>query len=506
MPGRRWSNGLHQAIEAKEGLNIQPESRTLASITFQNYFRLYKTISGMSGTADTEAPELKEIYGLEVVVIPTHKPCIRQDLSDRIYMNHEAKLKAIIDEIKKVHDTGQPILVGTVSIERSEELSQRLKKEKLKHEVLNAKQHQKEALIIAQAGALGSITISTNMAGRGTDIVLGGNPDFTISTLNNPSEQTIQQIREQWQQDHDKVKELGGLYVLATERHESRRIDNQLRGRSGRQGDPGTSIFYLSLSDNLMRLFGGERVTSMMKTLGMGEEDVIEHKWLNKSIENAQKKVEGRNFDMRKTLLDYDNVSNEQRQYIYHTRNDILNSESMFDYISDMGTRCAQKTINEAIDSDLPASDWPINDLDELCMQKLGIKTNFKTVVDKQELTIELLTQHLEEQFSQQLQASADAWDTQFNPLAKTVILQIFDEHWIKHLNQIDHLRQSIGLRSYAQKNPAQEFKQESFNLFNHLIDSTIEQVVKTIVLIRPKPAQTPQQSGYNIQMTSDLS
>ncbi|MGC6404099.1 MAG: preprotein translocase subunit SecA [Candidatus Comchoanobacterales bacterium] len=505
MTGRRWSEGLHQAIEAKEKLPIQPETRTQASISFQNYFRLYKTISGMTGTADTEAPEFKEIYDLEVVVIPTHKPCIRQDLTDKIYQSHDAKMNAIVKEIKNIHKTGQPLLIGTVSIERSEELSKRLTKEGLKHEVLNAKKHQKEAMIIAQAGALNSITISTNMAGRGTDIVLGGNPQFLIDQIKKPSEEKITTIQEKWQKDHEAVKKLGGLYVLATERHESRRIDNQLRGRAGRQGDPGVTVFYLSLTDDLMRLFASDRFISIMRTLGMKEDDVIEHKMLNRSIEGAQQKVEALNFDRRKQLIEYDNVTDEQRHLIYQTRNELLNPEETKSILDDMVKRYVKECITTNIDTDQPANEWPLDQLNQHILEEIGISVSFDALKEKDALTVDHLIEHLNQTLEHVIQHQEQHWGEQYYAITQVILLKTFDKNWVDHLNNIDHLRQSINLRSYAQKNPKQEFKQECFEMFKYLIKYISKESLKLCFIIK-KQEEKPAQSGYNLQMTDNLS
>ena len=424
MEGRRWSEGLHQAVEAKEGVDIQNENQTLASITFQNFFRIYNKLSGMTGTADTEAFEFNHIYGLETVVIPTNQPMVRKDLPDLIYLTAEEKFEAILEDIKDCVERGQPVLVGTISIETSEFLSSFLKKAKIKHKVLNAKFHQQEAEIVADAGKIGAVTIATNMAGRGTDIVLGGNLSMMLAKLDNPSADQIEKVKAAWQEEHEKVLAAGGLHIVATERHESRRIDNQLRGRSGRQGDAGSTRFYLSMEDGLMRIFASERISNMMRKLGMERGEAIEHPWVTKSIENAQRKVEGRNFDIRKQLLEFDDVSNDQRKVIYEQRNE------------------HEETLREKIVAEVEAS-----------------------YVAKEEMVgAEVLRQ-----------------------FEKAVMLQSLDSHWKEHLAAMDHLRQGIHLRGYAQKNPKQEFKRESFELFAELLDNLKYDVIGILSKVQIK-------------------
>lgn len=489
MPGRRWSDGLHQAIEAKEGVNIQNENQTLASITFQNYFRLYNKLSGMTGTADTEATELHMIYGLEVVVIPTNKPMQRQDLPDLIYLSKEEKYAAIIEEIKELQAKGQPILVGTVSIESSELISRALKKAKIKHQVLNAKFHAKEADIIAQAGRAGSVTIATNMAGRGTDIVLGGNLQADIAALGeNPSEEQIAKAKEEWQKRHDAVLEAGGLAIIGTERHESRRIDNQLRGRSGRQGDPGLSRFYLSLEDDLMRIFASERLGMMMQRLGWEEGEALEHKMVSRAIENAQRKVEQRNFDMRKNLLEYDDVANDQRRVIYEQRNELMESDDIHETIEDMRYDVVQDVISQYVPPQSIEEMWDIQGLEQRLDQDFDIELPVQKWLDDDDKFAE---EELREKIYQEIQSAMQAKEEalpepkMMRQLEKQVMLQHLDMHWKEHLGNMDHLRQSIHLRSYAQKNPKQEYKREAFELFSGLLDNLKHDVVTVLSKVK---------------------
>jgi preprotein translocase subunit SecA len=480
MEGRRWSEGLHQAVEAKEGVNIQNENQTLASITFQNFFRLYNKLSGMTGTADTEAFEFNHIYGLETVVIPTNQPMIRKDMSDLIYLTSEEKFEAILEDIQDCVKRGQPVLVGTISIETSEFLSSFLKKAKIKHKVLNAKFHQQEAEIVADAGKVSAVTIATNMAGRGTDIVLGGNFDAIVDKLKNPSEETIAKAKEAWQIEHDKVLELGGLHIVATERHESRRIDNQLRGRSGRQGDAGSTRFYLSMEDGLMRIFASERITNMMRKLGMEHGEAIEHPWVTKSIENAQRKVEGRNFDVRKQLLEFDDVSNDQRKVIYEQRNELMDEADIKDVISAI----RGDVVNGMIDQHIPPQSleemWDVSGLEERVKGDLAIDMPIEQWLKEdtklhEETLREKIVASVEEQYStKEEMVGADV----LRQFEKAVMLQSLDSHWKEHLAAMDHLRQGIHLRGYAQKNPKQEFKRESFELFSELLDNLKYDVV----------------------------
>ena len=575
MSGRRWSDGLHQAVEAKEGVEIQRENQTMATITFQNYFRMYKKLSGMTGTADTEAYEFQQIYGLETVVIPTNQPMVRIDLNDKIYMNLEDKYQAMVEEIRSCSERGQPVLVGTTSVENSEILSQMLTKSGLKHAVLNAKQHASEAEIIVQAGSPGTVTVATNMAGRGTDIILGGNPKPQIAKINNDAslsdlqkQQQIEQVMANWQELHNKVVAAGGLCIVGSERHESRRIDNQLRGRSGRQGDPGRSIFYLSLDDQLLRVFGGERMRGMMQKLGMAPGESIEHKWLSRSIESAQRKVEGHNFDIRKQLLDYDNVSNEQRKVIYQQRDEILASQDLSDLtlgmiggvlgnavdnhilpksqVDDWDIIGLEKTLQDEYLLDYSIADsiaanpkiheedirdgvidaahnkyknkmvefaskvkqdisnfvngligedrttWGIQNLDDFCAQNNIVLTiSFKDYVEQHpEITRDELITYFNEQ-------AADLINNQVTRFERGVLLQHIDYYWREHLTQLDQLRQGINLRGYAQKDPKQEYKRESFELFSGMLDNIKHDAAKVLLTVRLQ--------GMNDVPTEDL-
>jgi preprotein translocase subunit SecA len=489
MEGRRWSEGLHQAIEAKENVSIQNENQTLASITFQNFFRIYNKLSGMTGTADTEAFEFNHIYGLETVVIPTNQPMIRNDMADLIYLTSEEKFEAIIEDIKDCVERGQPVLVGTISIETSEFLSSLLKKMKIKHKVLNAKFHQQEAEIVADAGKVGAVTIATNMAGRGTDIVLGGNFDAIVDKLKNPSEEIIAQSKVKWQIEHDKVIEIGGLHIVATERHESRRIDNQLRGRSGRQGDAGSTRFYLSMEDGLMRIFASERITNMMRKLGMEHGEAIEHPWVTKSIENAQRKVEGRNFDIRKQLLEFDDVSNDQRKVIYEQRNELMDESDIGEVI----TAIRYDVVNGIIDQHIPVQSleemWDIPGLEERIKGDLTLPLPISQwLKEDSKLHEETLREKIIEKVEhayvlKEEQVGADV----LRQFEKAVMLQSLDSHWKEHLAAMDHLRQGIHLRGYAQKNPKQEFKRESFELFAELLDNLKYDVIGILSKVQIK-------------------
>ena len=480
MEGRRWSEGLHQAVEAKEGVNIQNENQTLASITFQNFFRLYEKLSGMTGTADTEAFEFNHIYGLETVVIPTNQPMIRKDMADLIYLTAEEKFEAILEDIKDCVERGQPVLVGTISIETSEFLSQFLKKAKIKHKVLNAKFHQQEAEIVAEAGKIGAVTIATNMAGRGTDIVLGGNLDAAIAKLKNPTEEQIEKVKADWKVEHDKVLELGGLHIVATERHESRRIDNQLRGRSGRQGDAGSTRFYLSMEDGLMRIFASERISNMMRKLGMERGEAIEHPWVTKSIENAQRKVEGRNFDIRKQLLEFDDVANDQRSVIYEQRNELMDESDIADVIKNIRL----DVVNGIIDQHIPPQSleemWDIPGLEERIKGELTIEMPIAQWLEEDKaLHEETLRDKIVETVEQAYTAKEEMVGPEvLRQFEKAVMLQSLDSHWKEHLAAMDHLRQGIGLRAHAQKNPKQEYKRESFELFSELLENLKYDVV----------------------------
>ncbi|MCD6665313.1 MAG: preprotein translocase subunit SecA [Hydrogenophaga sp.] len=500
MSGRRWSDGLHQAVEAKEGVAIQPENQTLASITFQNYFRLYTKLSGMTGTADTEAYEFQEIYGLETVVIPPNRPSQRKDELDRVYKTTKEKYVAAIADIRECHERGQPVLVGTSSIENSEIISQLLTAEKLPHEVLNAKQHAREADIIVQAGRPGAITIATNMAGRGTDIVLGGNLEKMVSAIEADTSlseeqkaQRIQAVRQQWQADHDKVKALGGLRIIATERHESRRIDNQLRGRSGRQGDPGSSRFYLSLDDSLMRIFAGDRVRAIMDRLKMPEGEAIEAGMVTRSIESAQRKVEARNFDIRKQLLEYDDVANDQRKVIYQQRNDILDAASLRAQIGDLRDGCFADLVHQFVPPGSVEEQWDLPGLERALKDDWSVDLPVAAWVasaDSVEVDdiIEKVVSAAREAFEAKV---AQVGEENFTQFERVVLLQTLDSQWREHIAALDYLRQGIHLRGYAQKQPKQEYKREAFVLFGQLLDTVRNDVTRILMNVR---IQSPEQ------------
>ena len=483
MPGRRWSEGLHQAVEAKEGVAVQNENQTLASITFQNYFRLYDKLAGMTGTADTEAFEFQQIYGLEVVVIPTAKPVARVDHTDLVFLSAREKFAAIAEDIKDCLERKQPVLVGTASIDTSEYLSELLNKAGIKHEVLNAKFHQREAEIIAQAGAPGGVTIATNMAGRGTDIVLGGNLEAELAAAGEIDDARRESIVQAWQQRHQQVLDSGGLHVIGTERHESRRIDNQLRGRSGRQGDPGSSRFYLSLEDNLMRIFASDRVASLMQRLGMQEGEAIEHAWVNKAIENAQRKVEGHNFDIRKNLLEYDDVANDQRKVIYGQRAELMASND----VSDMVKGIRDDVVNEMINGYIPPGSldelWDIEGLEKELATELGSPMPVQQWLDEdRSLHEETLRQRILDELEQRYyEKEAMAGKEVLRHFEKAVMLKVLDEQWKEHLGIMDHLRQGIHLRGYAQKNPKQEYKREAFELFAQMLERMKREVVEIL-------------------------
>jgi preprotein translocase subunit SecA len=509
MTGRRWSDGLHQAVEAKEKVEIQSENQTLASITFQNYFRMYGKLSGMTGTADTEAYEFQEIYGLETVVIPPNKPTIRKDELDLVYKTAREKFDAVITDIRDCHERGQPVLVGTTSIENSELISGLLNKAKLPHQVLNAKQHAKEAEIVAQAGRPGVITIATNMAGRGTDIVLGGNVEKQIEIIdadpNLPDPEKIaraKQLRAEWQSLHEKVKAQGGLRIIATERHESRRIDNQLRGRSGRQGDPGSSRFYLSLDDPLMRIFAGDRVRAIMERLKMPDGEAIEAGIVTRSIESAQRKVEARNFDVRKQLLEYDDVANDQRKVIYQQRNDILEAASLEAQIASL----RQSTMEDVVRTYVPAGtveeQWDLDGLQKTLREEWQLDIDVKAEVEKSDSIID-------EDVVEQVAKAADAMFQskvdrvgleQFTPFMRMILLQSIDSHWREHLAALDYLRQGIHLRGYAQKNPKQEYKREAFELFSQLLDVVKMDVTRVLMTVRIQSQEEVAQAAEAIE------
>ena len=489
MPGRRWSDGLHQAVEAKENVSVKQENQTVASITFQNYFRLYENLSGMTGTADTEAYEFQSIYGLEVIVIPTHKPMIRNDFSDLVYLNEEGKFNAIIKDIIDCREKGQPTLVGTTSIETSELLSNKLKKMNIKHEVLNAKQHEREAVIVQQAGKPGAITIATNMAGRGTDIVLGGNLEAELESSN----QSPDDITENWKQRQKEVIEAGGLHIIGTERHESRRIDNQLRGRSGRQGDAGSSRFYLSMEDNLMRIFGDpDRTKSLLSRAGMQEGEAIESKLLSRQIEKAQRKVESHNFDIRKNLLEYDDVSNDQRKVVYHQRNELMSADDVRDSIKSIREEVVEMTVDQFIPAESHEEDWDpeglMNALEKDFLLPLKIpqwikqdsQLNTEMIRNRCIEKIELASQEKEEAVGADLMRMVE----------KEIMLKQLDLHWKEHLAAMDYLRQGIGLRGYAQKNPKQEYKQEAFLMFSEMLDQVKHDTISTLARIRIQSEQ----------------
>ena len=483
MPGRRWSEGLHQAVEAKEGVQIQAESQTLASTTFQNFFRLYDKLAGMTGTADTEAFEFHQIYGLDVVVIPTNKPVQRIDYNDVIYATQREKYDAVVEEIREIIAQKRPVLVGTASIESSEYISQVLKQAKVEHNVLNAKENAREAEIIAQAGRPGAVTIATNMAGRGTDIMLGGNWEAEVESLENPTEAQVSDIRQAWQQRHDAILEAGGLHIIGTERHESRRIDNQLRGRAGRQGDAGSTRFFLSLEDNLMRIFMSERMRSMMQALGMKDGESIEHKMVTNAVEKAQRKVEGRNFDIRKQLLEYDDVANDQRRVIYEQRNDVM---AMSD-ISDIIKTIRHDVVSDAIDSYIQpqslAEQWDVAGLEKHLKAEFDIELPVQQWLDSDE---KLYEEPLRERIQEEIQSAYEAKEAvvgagPIRMFEKQVMLQILDNLWKEHLATMDHLRQGIHLRGYGQKNPKQEYKRESFGLFQELLKNIKHESIRIL-------------------------
>ena len=500
MAGRRWSEGLHQAVEAKEGVQIQAENQTMASITFQNYFRLYNKLSGMTGTADTEAYEFQEIYGLETMVIPPNRPSKRDDQLDRVYKTTREKYEAAIKDIRECHERGQPVLVGTTSIENSEIIDELLNKAGLPHQVLNAKQHAREADIVAQAGRAGMITIATNMAGRGTDIVLGGNIEKDIAAIESDEsldeatkQSRVAQARVDWTRDHDKVKELGGLRIIATERHESRRIDNQLRGRSGRQGDPGSSRFYLSLDDSLMRIFAGDRVKAIMDRLKMPDGEAIEAGIVTRSIESAQRKVEARNFDVRKQLLEYDDVANDQRKVIYQQRNDILDATDLSDVLTAMREDCFSDIVREHVPAESVEEQWNLPVLEKVLVEEWQIDMALQSMVEgsssvTDDEILEKVVQAANDAFEAKVQLVGQENFTQFE---RVVLLQTFDSNWRDHLSSLDYLRQGIHLRGYAQKQPKQEYKREAFELFRQLLDMVKNEVTKILMTVQ---VQSPDQ------------
>ena len=496
MPGRRWSDGLHQAVEAKEGVAIQQENQTLASITFQNYFRLYDKLSGMTGTADTEAYEFQQIYNLEVVVIPTHRPMIRDDMADLVYLTAEEKFQAIIDDIKGNKETGRPVLVGTASIETSEYLSGLLKKAKVKHQVLNAKHHEKESHIIAQAGRPGTVTIATNMAGRGTDIVLGGSLDAELSALGEGADETRRaRLKEEWKRRHEEVVAAGGLHIVGTERHESRRIDNQLRGRSGRQGDPGSSRFYLSMGDNLMRIFASDRVKGLMQKLGMQHGEAIEHPWVSKAIENAQRKVEAHNFDIRKHLLEYDDVANDQRKVVYGQRQELLEQEDISQNIQAILDEVVDAVISAYIPPGTLEEQWDVAGLSEALGREFGHKLPIQEWLDQDDsLHEESLRERIHKAIADRYAEKEEAIGSEMmRRLEKDVMLQILDHHWKEHLAAMDYLRQGIGLRGYAQKDPKQEYKREAFEMFQQMLERVTHDTISVLTQVQVRSEEQVQ-------------
>ena len=496
MPGRRWSEGIHQAVEAKEGVEIQKENQTLASITFQNYFRMYQKLSGMTGTADTEAYEFSQIYGLETIIIPPHRTTQRKDMMDKVYRTSQERYAAVIEDIKACQKIDQPVLVGTTSIENSELISALLTKAKLKHQVLNAKHHEKEAHIIAQAGRPGMITIATNMAGRGTDIVLGGSIETDIHDIKlndklteSKKEKEIKALKDGWKEQNSLVVKAGGLHIIGTERHESRRVDNQLRGRAGRQGDPGSSRFYLSLEDSLLRIFASDRVSAIMEKLKMPEGEAIEHSWVTKAIENAQRKVEGRNFDIRKQLLEYDDVANDQRKVIYEQRNELLDSDQTAETIAAMRADVLRDLMQGHIPPGSMEDMWDIASLEKILFSDYGLNLSIKAWIDKEpQIDIEDIYERVISLANKQYQEKESLVGKDIiRHFEKTVMLQSIDHHWREHLSSLDHLRQGIHLRSYAQKNPKQEYKKEAFELFGYLLDTVKTEVTRITMVVKIK-------------------
>ena len=506
MPGRRWSDGLHQAVEAKEHVKIQSENQTLASITFQNYFRMYEKLAGMTGTADTEAAEFNQIYGLNTVVLPTNMPMIRKDLPDLIYLTEQEKYEAIVEDIKETVKAGRPVLVGTISIENSEKLSAFLNKEQIPHQVLNAKFHAKEAQIIAQAGRPGTVTIATNMAGRGTDIVLGGSLQADLDALENPTPEEIEKVKNAWQERHNAVVKAGGLHIIGTERHESRRIDNQLRGRSGRQGDPGSSRFYLSMEDNLMKIFGSDKIKNVMRRLGMENGQSLEHPIVSRAIQNAQRKVETRNFDIRKNLLEYDDVANEQRKVIYEERNALLDNKVGIEAVDEIMTDVLNGAISRFIQPNSLIETWDVKglmaELRNVYLLDLPIDEWLKQDEKLYEEPLrERIIKHALDVFEEKKKLIGDA---QALSLVHNIMLQCLDALWKEHLAAMDYLRQGIGLRGYAQKNPKYEYKLEAFNMFSQLLENFKNQVVSVLCRIQIQ-IQTPEELEQQRRAQAEL-
>lgn len=487
MSGRRWSDGLHQAVEAKEKVDIQRENQTLASITFQNYFRLYGKLSGMTGTADTEAVEFIEIYNLEVVVIPTAKNMVRLDQPDVIFRTMQEKFDAIVEDVRERNSAGQPVLLGTASIEVSELLSKEFKKQRVDHEVLNAKQHEREAAVIAKAGRPGAVTIATNMAGRGTDIVLGGNLEIRLAEAGSEAERS--KIESVWEKDHQAVLDAGGLYVIGTERHESRRIDNQLRGRSGRQGDAGETRFYLSMDDSLMRIFGSERISTMMQRVGMEEGEAIESRLVSRVIENAQRKVEGHNFDIRKQLLDYDDVANEQRKLVYGERNELMSTDDISANIADIREEVVDIVVDRSIPPQSLPEQWDLDQLEDDLRNEFGVEASVKSwLADDKGLYEETLRDRIVEEADKTYKVKEDNYGSEvMRHLEKVIMLQTLDTQWKEHLAEMDYLRQGIGLRGYAQKNPKQEYKREAFEMFTAMLDRVKAEVITVLARVQLK-------------------
>ena len=510
MPGRRYSDGQHQALEAKEGVTVQPENQTLASVTFQNYFRMYDKLAGMTGTADTEAEEFEKIYKLEVVIVPTNQPMVRDDKADLIFGDQEDKYAAVIEDIVTSHESGQPILVGTTSIEKSEYLSDILTKRDIKHEVLNAKQHEREAEIVSQAGRKGAVTIATNMAGRGTDIMLGGNPEMLIGQLSDKLSEEERKVKEaeiraKCAAEHIEVVTAGGLHIVGTERHESRRIDNQLRGRAGRQGDPGSTRFYLSLQDDLMRIFGGEKMQSMLAKMGFNKGESIEHPWVTKAIENSQKKVEGRNFDIRKQLLEYDDVMNQQRDVVYSQRRELLQAEDVRDVIEDMRRDFVATLVEKHLPAHAYADDWELDALHDELQEQLTLDAPVRAWVDSDEVQdAEAMVEHVCVALDAMMQAKEAQVGVQaMHNFERYLVLQMLDHHWKDHLLAMDHLRQSVGLRGYAQKQPLQEYKRESFELFAAMLGRVRMETMLALHQVqveKPVPVEEPKKQEAPVQ------
>ncbi|HEY9201969.1 MAG TPA: preprotein translocase subunit SecA [Gammaproteobacteria bacterium] len=508
MEGRRWSDGLHQAIEAKEGVSIENENQTLASITFQNYFRLYEKLSGMTGTADTEAYEFQSIYGLEVMIIPPNLPVARKDYGDLIFLTAEEKFNAIVEDIKDCQQRQQPVLVGTASIEASEYLSNLLNKANIKHNVLNAKQHEREASIIAEAGVPGAVTIATNMAGRGTDIVLGGNFDVELANLGEVGEEQQAALHQDWQKRHNLVLEAGGLHVIGSERHESRRIDNQLRGRSGRQGDAGSTRFYLSLQDDLMRIFASDKVAGLMKKLGMQQGEAIEHPWVSRSIENAQRKVEGHNFDIRKQLLEYDDVANDQRKVVYQQRNEMMVEDDLSEMVESIREDVIEGIVSTYVQPGTLEEQWDIEGLQAALEEATGQSYDIQQWLDEDD---QLNEYKLPERIIDELKAvyaekEKQIGETELRRFEKYVLLKVLDTHWKEHLSAMDYLRQSINLRAMAQKNPKQEYKRESFEMFGEMLEQIKQEVISTLCKVEIRTQEEIDALEQQQKMPKDMS